>query len=412
MKTTVVISCLLAVLLLAGIATTRGNGGEGQTALAGTLGLAARYPGDAGIENDSAVVFAENFESISVSDLSRRWTEVSNSNNSVLYIVKDTTAPSAGKYCLRMTGTKGQNSGGHLWKLLDEGYEQLYARFYVKFAPDAPYVHHFVALGGKYNSPPYPAPGAGSRPDGTSSFLTFIDLIGRDVTNPPGAWSFYSYWCEMHSWQSPEGVPDGQRPAPYYGNLFGPEEPLQARRDEWQCVEIMIKLNDPEQRDGEQTFWIDGKFIERYGPGTIEGTWFTDRFRRSGEFNTDPKPFEGYRWRTDDRVQINNFWLEYYLASVFANDYNPHDPDIPYNDNIARVYFDNIVLATEYIGPIADGQQPGGDYNGDGEAGILDVIRLIRLCMEEYPDGSADYNRDGVCNVTDALALLIDIMKG
>ncbi len=409
MKVAAIASCILAILLLAGLASSRGNSGESRTALAGTLGIAARYPGDAGIENDSAVVFTENFESISVSDLSQRWTAISNDNSAVLYIVRDTTAPSEGKHCLRMTGTKGPNTGGHLWKLLDNGYEKLYARFYVKFAPDAPYVHHFVALGGKFNSPPYPAPGAGSRPDGRSSFLTFIDLIGRNVTDPPGAWSFYSYWDEMHSWQTPEGISDG-RPSPYYGNLFGPEEPLQARRDQWQCVEIMIKLNDPEQRDGEQTFWIDGKLIERYGPGTIEGTWFKDKFRRSGIYNTDPKPFEGFRWRTNEQVKINNFWLEYYLASVFENDYNPHDPEIPYNDNKAIVYFDNVVLATEYIGPVVSTQPPNPDYDGDGQAGLADVIWLIRLCMEDFPDAIADYNRDGVCNVADPLALLIDIM--
>ncbi len=411
MKATAVILCLLAILLLAGIAATRGNGGQERTTLAGTLGLAARYPGDVGIESDSSVVFTEDFESTSVAGLGQRWTEISNNKDAVLAMIKDVTAPSEGKICLEMKGIKGQNTGGHLWKLLDKGYEQLYARFYVKFAPDAPYVHHFVSMGGWFNSPQYPMVGAGSRPNGRVSFATYIDLMGRDVTDPPGAWSFYSYWSEMRSWQTSEGVPDG-RPNPYYGNPFGPVEPLQAKRGQWQCVEIMIKLNDPEERNGEQAFWIDGKLIGRFGPGTIEGTWLTDKFRRSGVFNTDPKPFEGFRWRTDDRVKINTFWLLYYLAAVFENDYNPNDPDIPYNDNIARVYFDNVVLATEYIGPISAGRPPGGDYDGDGEAGISDVIRLIRMCMEEYPDPGADYNRDGVCNVADALTLLLDIIGG
>ncbi len=411
MKATVVISCLLAILLLAGIAATQGNGGEERTTLAGTLGLAVRYPGDVGIENDSSVVFTENFESVSVADLDQRWTQISNKNNAVLSMVKDNTTLGEGRTCLEMKGVKGQNTGGHLWKLLDKGYDQLYARFYCKFAPDAPYVHHFVHLSGKVNSPPYPEGGAGTRPTGADRFSTSIDLVGRKVADPPGAWSFYSYWSEMHSWQTREGIPDG-RPNPYYGNLFGPIEPLQAKRGEWQCVEIMVRLNDPEKRNGEQAFWIDGKLIERYGPGTIEGTWANDSFRRTGVLNTNPQPFEGFRWRTTDKLKINIFWLEYYLAHVFENDYNPHDPDIPYNDNVARVYFDNVVLATEYIGPIVTGQKPGGDYDGDGQAGIPDVLRLIRMCMEEYPPASADYNRDGVCNVADALALLLDIMKG
>ena len=242
-----------------------------------------------------------------------------------------------------------------------------------------------------------------------------MDLIGAGNASeilPPGAWSFYSYWSEMHSWQTPEGVSDG-RDNPYYGNLFGPVEPLQARRGEWQCVEIMIKLNDPDERNGEEAFWIDGKLVERYGPGTIEGTWFRDLFRRSGVFNTDPKPFDGFRWRTTDYVKINTFWLQYYLAHVFENDYNPHDPDIPYNDTVARVYFDNVVLATEYIGPVVkDTEKPGCDYDGNGQANLFDVIKLIQLCTSDPPDASADYNGDGYCNVSDPLSLLLDIVRG
>jgi hypothetical protein len=378
----------------------------------GFLGIAARYPCDEGIEQDPAVVFSDNFESDSVADLSQRWTSILNPKSDVLKLLDDTTAVTTGKRCLEMKATKGQNTGGHLWKLLDTGYDQLYARFYCKFAPDAPYVHHFAAMGGRINSPPYPMGGAGSRPNGADRFGTTIDLVGRNVANPPGAWSFYSYWCEMHSWQTPEGVSDG-RPNAFYGNLFGPVEPLQAKRGEWQCVEFMIKLNDPEQRNGEQAFWIDGKLAERYGPGTIEGTWFRDMFRRSGVYNTDPKPFEGFRWRTDDRVKINTFWLQYYLAHVFENDYNPHDPEIPYNDNIARVYFDNVVLATEYIGPVVMAvEKPDCDYNGDGQGSLFDVIKLIQLCMSYPPDAIADYNDDGYCNVSDVLSLILDIVRG
>lgn len=416
MKTTAVVSCSLAILLLAGIAVSKVISGGQRTALAGTIGLAARYPGDVGIENDSSVVFIENFENSTVANLSDRWTHILNDRNMVLSIQRDTTTLTEGKQCLRMTGTKGQNTGGHLWKLLDKGYEQLFARFYYKFAEDAPYVHHFVSMSGKVNSPPYPEGGAGSRPSGDRSFGSAIDLVRRnlfdssEIFNPPGAWSFYSYWCEMQSWQTPEGVPDGVQPNPYYGNNFSPVEPLIAKRGEWQCVEFMIKLNDPEERNGEQAFWVDGKLVERYGPGTVEGTWFRGLLRRAGYYNTKPQPFEGFRWRTTQNLKINIFRLQYYLASVFENDYNPNDPNIPYNDNIARVFFDNVVLATEYIGPVATGKRPGGDYDGDGRVGISDVIRLIRLSIKEYPDISADYNCDGVCNITDALRLLIDII--
>ncbi|MEA1996624.1 MAG: hypothetical protein U9N45_03260, partial [Gemmatimonadota bacterium] len=116
---------------------------------------------------------------------------------------------------------------------------------------------------------------------------------------------------------------------------------------------------------------------------------------------------------TGDRLKINILGIQYYLAHVFENDYNPHDPEIPYNDNIARVYFDNVVLATEYIGPVAiTAEKPGCDYNGDGQGNIIDVIKLLRLCMSDQPDTNADYNGDGDCNVSDAISLLLDIMRG
>jgi len=363
------------------------------------------------------VVFTENFENITAENLGNRWTHILDITTTVMRIEKDTTTLTEGKQVLRMRGYKGSNTGGHLYKVLDEGYEKLYARFYCKFAEDAPYVHHFVSMSGKVNPPSQPGGGAGRRPSGDYSFGSAIDLVRKnpydrnEVVNPPGAWTFYSYWCEMRSWQTPEGVPDGIKSYPYYGNMFGTEVPLRAKRGEWQCVEFMIKCNDPEERNGEQAFWIDGKLVERFGPGTIEGTWFRDIFRRAGYFNTDPKPFEGFRWRTTEDLKINIFKLQYYLANVFENDYTPEDPEIPYNDNIARVYFDNVVLATEYIGPIVSAQPPGGDYDGDGQAGISDVLWLIRLCMEEYPDASADYNRDGNCSVADPLALLLDIIS-
>jgi hypothetical protein len=327
--------------------------------------------------------------------------------------VEDTTVLTEGTRCLEIKGTKGHDTGGDLWMLMHQGYEQLYARVYVKFAQDAPYVHHFLSMGGRADTiHKYPIGRAGTRPDGTDRFGSALDLGFRDIADPPGAWMFYSYWPEMQSWQTPEGVPDG-RPNPYYGNNFAPVEPVQAKRGEWQCVEFMIKLNDPDKRNGEQAFWIDGKLIERYAAGSITGTWFRGMFRRSGQFNTDPEPFEGFRWRTTEDLKINIFRLQYYLAHVFENDLTPDDPDIAYNDSIARVYFDNVVLATEYIGPVAQVvEKPGYDYDGNGQASVLDVIELLKLCMSDVPDARADYNNDGYSNISDALALLLDLVSG
>ncbi|MEA2064382.1 MAG: hypothetical protein U9P14_11830, partial [Gemmatimonadota bacterium] len=196
MKNTVIVCGVLAVLVALGLAGAVAGDKEPAEVNAsipmGNQGLAARYPGDEGIENDSAVVFRETFEEGLVDDLGDRWTSISNKDGQVLVLMSDSSSPATfGKRSLRMTATKGYDTGGHLWKLLEPGYDQLYARFYVKFAEDHPYVHHFVHMGARINSPPYPMGGAGIRPNGNVNFSTGIELGSRSESDPPGAWFFY-----------------------------------------------------------------------------------------------------------------------------------------------------------------------------------------------------------------------------
>jgi hypothetical protein len=312
-------------------------------------GLAARYPGDQGIDRNKAVVFHETFEKGGTADLGKRWTHVSNKDGKVLAFAKDAPRNSAGRRCLQMTATKGHDTGGHLWKLFKPGFDLLYARFYVKFATDHPYVHHFVKLGAWRDSPNWPKGEAGYRHDGGKSFQTGIELAGRKSSDPPGNWFLYTYWCGMRSYETPNG-----RGTKCYGNPFSPAEPEQAPRGKWQCVEFMLKANTaPDRHDGEQAFWIDGRLVARFAPGTPKGTWLRDAFHTSGRYNRNPKPFEGFCFRTTNELKINTFWLLYYLEAVFRKNIRPENRNIPYNSDMARVWFDDIVIATEYIGPLA-----------------------------------------------------------
>src|SRR5262249_17442996 len=112
-----------------------------------TNSLAAKYPGDAGIERDPHVLFAENFETGDIEELSKRWTQVSNKDSKVVTFSSNVPPASPGKRSLQMTATLGENTGGHLYARLPRGVDKAFARFYVKFAADAPYIHHFVTLG-------------------------------------------------------------------------------------------------------------------------------------------------------------------------------------------------------------------------------------------------------------------------
>jgi len=310
----------------------------------GHTGIAARYPGDVGIEKDPAVLFVECFEEHTLGAVCKRWTETKNPRNRVLALANDVPPGSPGRASLQMTSRKGENTGGHLWKLLKPGVDQMYARLYVKFSKDHPYVHHFVKIGAWKNSPNWPQGEAGHRHDGKKSFQTGLEPgSGWGRNTPPGAWFLYTYWCEMRSWQGPQGKS-------FYGNAFAPARPVQAPRDRWQCVEFMVKANSaPDKSDGEQAFWLDGQLAGRWAPGTPAGKWVKDRFVAGAG-----QPFKGFRWRTDNSVKINTFWLLYYMDAVFnkkGNQFKP-PPGVPYNTEGGSVWFDHVVVAKEYIGPL------------------------------------------------------------
>jgi len=299
-------------------------------------GLASRYPGDEGLEQDSHVLFHENFEAGSVAELGKRWTEMSNKDDEPMAFSSDVPPNSTGHRSLQITATLGKNTGGHLYKRLPNGVEKLHARFYVKFAEDAGYTHHFVAVGG-YNPPTnWPQGGAGERPRGDDRIYIGIEPNGNyGRVPPPGAWSFYNYWQDMKI------SADGK----YWGNAISPEPPLQVPRGRWQWVEIMAKLNSaPDKADGELALWLDGKQVMHVQQGTPRAPWNGMGFKLPG---TGGEPFEGFRWRNTDKLKLNFFWLLDYVTeqSAHANSPSGQNP-------VHRVWFDDIVVATTYIGPI------------------------------------------------------------
>ena len=108
-----------------------GQAEESQSEL--RQGLASRYKGDKGIEKDPDVIFVENFED-SLDAVKARWESVQNID--IMSLSADVPEASAGKHSLLMTHVGGKGNGGHLYRRLLPGYEQLYVRFYVKFARD------------------------------------------------------------------------------------------------------------------------------------------------------------------------------------------------------------------------------------------------------------------------------------
>jgi hypothetical protein len=299
------------------------------------FGLSAQYPGDVGLTRDPHVIFAEDFESGTIDEIGQRWGNISNRDGKVMSFSDERPADSPGARSLQMTATLGQNTGGHLYTRFD-GVDRAFARFYVRFAEDAPYIHHFVHFGGYRPSTPWPQGGAGERPNGDERMTVGIEPHGNYGRYPaPGAWTFYCYWHEMKI------SADGR----YWGNGLSPVEPQLVPRGRWQCVEMMLQCNSaPDVPDGELALWLDGRPAAHFVRGARRGPWSGMGFRLLDEGG---EPFEGFRWRTNDDLKINFFWLLHYVTENAARQNRVADPN-PIN----RVWFDDIVVSTAYVGPI------------------------------------------------------------
>lgn len=298
-------------------------------------GLAAQYPNDKNIAADPDVIFTTNFEKGITG-----WSKLI--NDPAITINKDHDIVSGDSACVQITAIHEKDSGGDLIFNLPIPQDQIYVRFYVRFHKDTFMAGHFVRIQATKSEPQF-WPNAGKNPPGDKGYWSTICPPFPDKNK---TWRFYTYWHEMRSWQNEDGSPnnppegDGRS---FYGNSFSPvTNPGDFKREKWYCVEFMLKANTPGNHDGEHTAWIDGKKIMDFKKGSIDGTWFRGTFHVAGPYNTTPKPFEGFNWRTDPNLKINIVNFQWWVP-----DYQSvHSPD-----GICIVYFDDIVIAKKYIGP-------------------------------------------------------------
>jgi hypothetical protein len=355
---------LANLLILCGIAVAQKDTGPSWVKI--EKGIASLYPGDEGIEDHESVVFIENFEAGSITEVAKRWTSNMGAGDHRLSLdIVNGPEGTLGNKSLKLTIHRDKGGdGSELRKVLDKGYEQLYFRFYVKFAEDYGINHHFTSMGGDLNPAPWSVGRAGKKPE--EHFSSTIDLMvpRSGLDRPlPGYWSFYAYWPEMRSWQSLDGKPDG-RPNPYYGNNFMPKDPVAAKRGEWQCVEIMIRLNSaPDKSDGAHAFWINGEPVGRWDPeeeNPVKGYWVRETFRHDPD-HVSAEPFPGIKWRTLENpeqfknLKINIIRLQNYVSNTSwerADEYAKENPEYIINLREATVWMDHVVVATEYIGPM------------------------------------------------------------
>lgn len=306
-----------------------------------TTGIASRYPGDLGIAKDPAVVFVETFEGSTIEAIGKRWDTVRDSD--VMSLSRDVPKNSSGKQSILISQLAEKGTGADLYRQLGDGYEKLYTRMYVKFAEDCEPVHHFgTCVGGNNPATRWPSVRAGEPTKGDKSFWVGIEPFGKKWQ-----WDYYAYWCEMRG--SP---PRGQT----WGNSFTHDESRKVRKGEWVCIEVMVKMNKVGDTDGELALWIDGRKVSHLGRGFPRGKWTFDKFlpgqegegvrwnitkgdREYFETAKGGDPFEGFRFRTTEKLNANFVWLYLYITKCTTGHAN-------------RVWFDDVVVAKEYIGPL------------------------------------------------------------
>jgi hypothetical protein len=331
----------VAPLLLAALLGPTVQRSLAQEQGASSPGIAREFIGDAGIAKHPQVIFAENFEVEAIPVLQERWEMVRNPE--VMSLSAEVPPGSSGQKSLLISQLAERGTGADLFRQLGTGYDRLYTRMYVRFAEDCEPVHHFgTCVGGNNPSTPWPSVRAGEPPRGDRGFWVGIEPFGKSWQ-----WDYYTYWCEMRG--SP---PRGQT----WGNSFIHNPDLKVRRGQWTCIEVMVQMNTVGQTDGAMALWIDGQQVSHIGPGFPKGKWNFDKFlpgqdgggvrwnRETNQreyFETAPggDPFEGFRFRTVPELNVNFLWLYLYITQGTRGHAN-------------RVWFDDVVVAREYIGPL------------------------------------------------------------
>jgi hypothetical protein len=278
---------------------------ESGRALPVQTGIAARYPGDEGVERDPAVYFAEGFEA---PQWLKRWSELDGGEFEVLSqgAVADFEAL-AGK-ALRVNVAKGKNLGLNLrYRFAKEQGrepEEIYFRYYLRLGDDwNPTVSggKLPGIGGTYNR----AGWGGRKPDGRDGWSARGEFAKAPLPGNPahGLTSIgnYAYHADQEDYFGDHW--------PWNATALGLLE-----RNRWYCVEQYVRLNTPGERDGVVRAWIDGRLA----------------FER-----TD------VRFRNVPTLAIETVWMDVYHGGTERSPADQH------------LYIDNVVIAREYVGPMA-----------------------------------------------------------
>jgi hypothetical protein len=284
----------------------------------GESGIAVRYVEDAGIGKDPAVVFAHDFEDISVvDDLRRRWDQVFHVGT--LGIATGSDGVHGGKRALEMTFPQKEGEVGNgLMKRLTHEQDVLFLRYYQKFdkgldVRGAGSFHNGGSISAHYHVDGRSTPGR--RADGRNKFLVSYECTVYSEAPSPGNLTVYVYHPEQRGDYGdifyPTGLVSPNTSLPgNFGAQFVPRPEVLPKLDRWHCYEIMVQANTPGRRNGRIACWLDGRLIA---------------------------DFPNLRFRDIETLKIDYLTIGGYI--------NPNKV------RTNRIWFDDVVAATSYIGP-------------------------------------------------------------
>ncbi len=304
-------ACWTVLALVLAVPTSAEQLPEGNT------GIAARYPGDAGIASDPAVIFTDDFESYSsAAGLTARWNQAYHSAN--LRIAGEPGNFFRGAKALELTLPKQSSEvANQVIKAVTPTRDILFLRYYAKF--DTAFNIMNSSNNGMEITSNYCCPGVPA--DGYNKFAVSYEASRWDTTTAnPGKLNVYVYYPEQRDIWGDHFYPTGiVLPYSSMPGNFGPT--FVARQDvipelgRWYSYELMVKANTPGQRDGRIAMWLDGSLIA---------------------------DFPNLRLRDTTALKIDRFLLDFHAGS---NSFG-----------VAKKWCDNVVAATSYIGPLSAGQ--------------------------------------------------------
>jgi len=278
------ISFVCVLLLLGSVSAQALAAGDGGI----SLGLAAKYPGDHGLEADPAVLSFSAYEDES-------WRVGWDCSDWGSYrLTDDPRVVFSGTHSLVKTGRAG-SEGATLSLDLAQPTDVLYHRVYARFSEGAVNTRVMGISGVGAGLPQWKALGsAGIRPTELPYFCA--TLVTEDEHPRKPMW--YPYHIDQKGPWGDNWPIDVEFPA-----------------DRWFCLEMMVKLNAPDKADGELHLWVDGKPV--YAKTDLR--WRTDPSVRIGRafdmvYRSKPFPHTSTYW-VDNRVIATE-----YIGPMVAND--------------------------------------------------------------------------------------------